>query len=71
MRFAGQPPDDDADPNVVEMYAALADMREFRSDISDGVWNSGLKTVRDSVRRHSKLAPGEKAYIRFVEPYLK
>jgi hypothetical protein len=69
--LAGRPPGEDADAEVAEMYHALAEMRRFRNEVSDGVWNSGLKTVRDSVRRHSKLLPGEKAYIRFVQPYVK
>ena len=46
-------------------------MRDFRSDVPDNIWQGGLKTVRDSVRRHSTLSPGEKAYIRFVEKYIK
>lgn len=69
--LAGHRPDEEAEDEVHDVFDAIADMRDFREDVSDGIWNSGLKTVRDSVRRHSSLAPGDRAYIRFVEPYMK
>jgi hypothetical protein len=62
---------EDAEPIVIELHDALQDMRAFRGDVPDHIWQAGLKTVRDSVRRHSSLTPGEKRYIRFVEPYVK
>lgn len=68
--LGGHPPDDDAGDEVFEVFDGLTAMRKKREDVSDAVWNSGLKTVRDSVRRHSSLAPGDRAYIRFVQPYL-
>lgn len=69
--LGGHPPDDDAGDEVFEVFDGLTAMRKKREDVSDAVWNSGLKTVRDSVRRHSSLAPGDRAYIRFVQPYIK
>jgi hypothetical protein len=71
MALHGGEPDEDTDGFVVELLEALEEMRDFRGDVPDGIWQSGLKTVRDSVRNHSSLAPGEKRYIRFVEHYVK
>lgn len=48
----------------------LGGVREMRDDIDDQVWNDALRVVRDSVRRHSALKPGERAYLRFVSNYL-
>jgi hypothetical protein len=72
LRFAlaGRPPDEDAEDEVRDVYQALTIIRRARKDVPDGIWSSGLKNVRDSVRRHSSLTPGDRAYIRFVEPYL-
>jgi hypothetical protein len=44
----------------------LEEMRLFRSDISDDIWRDGLRTVLQSVRRHSNLRPGEREYLDFV-----
>jgi len=44
----------------------LEEMREFRSDISDEIWRDGLRTVLQSVHRHSNLRPGEREYLNFV-----
>ena len=44
----------------------LEEMRLFRSDISDDVWRDGLRTVLQSVHRHSDLRPGERKYLDFV-----
>jgi len=63
--------DEDDDPRVMMVCDALDSIRELREDVSDGIWNSGLKTVDESVRRHSGLKPGEKAYLRFVEQYVR
>jgi hypothetical protein len=71
IAFRGGEPDEDTDEFVAELLEALEDMRGLREDVPDNIWQAGLKTVRDSVRNHSSLAPGEKRYIRFVEPYVK
>ncbi len=71
IAFRGGEPDEDTDEFVVELLEALDEMRDFRGDVPDNIWQAGLKTVRDSVRNHSSLAPGEKRYIRFVEQYVK
>jgi len=62
---------EDEDPRVIEVLEALDHMREFRQDVPDNIWQAGLKTVDESVRRHSDLKPGKKAYLKFVEPYVR
>lgn len=44
----------------------LDEMRKLRPDITDNIWRDGLKTVFQSVRRHSDLRPGEREYLDFV-----
>ena len=44
----------------------LEEMRLFRSDVSDDIWRDGLRTVLQSVQRHSYLRPGEREYLDFV-----
>jgi hypothetical protein len=49
---------------------ALEEMRMFRSDVSDDIWRDGLRTVLQSVYRHSKLRPGEREYLDFVSDFI-
>lgn len=44
----------------------LEEMHMFRSDVSDDVWRDGLRTVLQSVHRHSDLMPGRREYLDFV-----
>jgi hypothetical protein len=44
----------------------LEEMRLFRSDVSDDIWRDGLRTVLQSVQRHSYLRSGEREYLDFV-----
>ena len=44
----------------------LEEVRLFRSDVSDDIWRDGLRTVLQSVHRHSCLRPGEREYLDFV-----
>ena len=44
----------------------LEEIRLFRSDVSDDIWRDGLRTVLQSVQRHSYLRPGEREYLDFV-----
>jgi len=44
----------------------LEETRLFRSDVSDDIWRDGLRTVLQSVHRHSNLRPGEREYLDFV-----
>jgi hypothetical protein len=64
-------PPDDADSQVGALAGMLDAMRLMRDDVSDGIWLAGLRTVDDSVRRHSNLAPGETSYLDFVRQYVR
>ena len=44
----------------------LEEIRLLRSDVSDDIWLDGLRTVLQSVHRHSNLRPGEREYLDFV-----
>jgi len=48
----------------------LGEMRLLRSDVSDDIWRDGLLTVLQSVRRHSRLRPGEREYLDFVGHFI-
>ena len=48
------------------LYEGLEEVRLFRSDVSDDIWRDGLRTVLQSVHRHSDLRPGEREYLDFV-----
>ena len=45
---------------------SLQGIREIRSDIPDDIWRDGLRTVLQSVYRHSDLKPGSTDYLDFV-----
>ncbi len=64
-------PGEDTGPQVWTMYDSLQAMRAIREEISDEIWRAALRTVQESVRRHSDLRPGEKAYLQFVSQYIK
>jgi len=48
----------------------LEEIRRVRSDISDDIWRDGLRTVQQSVQRHSNLRPGEQEYLDFVSDFI-
>jgi len=48
----------------------LEEVHEIRSDISDDIWRDGLRTVLQSVHRHSSLIPGSRGYLDFVSDYV-
>lgn len=56
-------PDDDSTQFLRER---LEDVRAVRSDVSDDIWLDGLRTVLQSVLRHSSLKPGCRWYLDFV-----
>jgi hypothetical protein len=62
--------ENDSDPRVLRLSEFLDAVRALREDVPDNIWRAALRTVQESVRRHSNLGPGEKTYIRFVEPYV-
>jgi hypothetical protein len=55
---------------VESLNVDLEEMRLFRSDISDDIWRDGLRTVLQSVHRHSYLRPGEREYLDFVSDFI-
>ncbi len=55
---------------VASLLEALAQIREVREDVCDDLWRDGLRTVLQSVERHSNLKPGKRYYIEFVLPYI-
>ncbi len=49
---------------------SLESIRELRADISDDIWQDGLRTVLQSVHRHSSLKPGCRWYLDFVSDFV-
>jgi len=47
----------------------LENIHELRSDVSDDIWRDGLRTVLESVHRHSSLIPGCRWYLDFVSGF--
>ncbi len=63
----------DAEPEDIRarsLNESLENIRVLRSDISDDLWRDGLRTVLESVHRHSSLRPGAKDYLDFVSDYV-
>ena len=58
------------DTLVQSLNESLEGMRQFRSDVSDEIWRDGLRTVLQSVHRHSSLTPGSRAYLDFVSDFI-
>jgi hypothetical protein len=44
--------------------------RLLRPDVSDDIWRDGLRTILQSVQRHSNLRPGEREYLDFVSGFI-
>lgn len=55
---------------AISIKENLQDMYEFRGDVSDDIWQAGLRTVLQSVRRHSDLRPGSTDYLDFVSEFI-
>jgi hypothetical protein len=49
---------------------SLQGIRELRSDVSDDIWRDGLRTVLQSVHKHSDLKPGSTDYLDFVSTFI-
>jgi len=58
----------DVMPNL--LFRALEGTHLMRSDISDEIWNAGLKVVLDSVHTHSGAYPGDRDYLVFVSQFI-
>lgn len=59
-----------ADARAQSLTEGLEEIREFRSDVSDEIWRDGLRTVLQSVHRHSSLRPGSRGYLDFVSDFI-
>jgi len=58
------------DARAQTLNEGLEEVREIRSDISDDIWLDGLRTVLQSVHRHSSLIAGSRGYLDFVSDYV-
>lgn len=58
------------DERAISIKENLQDMYQFRGDVSDDIWQAGLRTVLQSVRRHSDLRPGSTDYLDFVSEFI-
>ena len=45
-------------------------MRDFRADVSDATWRDALRTILQSVSRHSNARAGETGYLDFVKDFV-
>ena len=52
------------------IHEDLDQMRDLRTDVPDKIWRDGLRTVLQSVQRHSNLRPGERNYLDFVSNFI-
>jgi hypothetical protein len=59
-----------ADSRVVGLWQRLGAIRAMREDVPDDIWTACLRTVDESVRRHSGLAPKETGYLDFVSQFV-
>ena len=55
---------------VRSIHEDLDEVRNFRADVPDKIWRDGLRTVLQSVQRHSNLMPGEREYLDFVSDFV-
>ncbi len=58
------------DSRAQSLNESLENIRMLRSDIPDDIWRDGLRTVLESVHRHSILKPGARGYLDFVSDYV-
>ena len=58
-----------ADARAQSLTEGLEEIRELRSDVPDEIWRDGLRTVLQSVHRHSSLRPGSRGYLDFVSDF--
>jgi hypothetical protein len=58
------------DNRAESLHKSLEGIRELRADIPDDIWQEGLRTVLQSVHRHSSLKPGNRWYLDFVSDFI-
>ena len=52
------------------IHEDLEEMRNLRADVTEKIWRDGLRTVLQSVHRHSNLSQGEREYLDFVSDFV-
>jgi uncharacterized alpha-E superfamily protein len=57
------------DSRARSLNESLESIRMLRSDVPDDIWWDGLRTVLESVHRHSSLKPGSRGYLDFVSDF--
>lgn len=58
------------DNKAISLNEDLEAIRQFRSDVSDDTWRDGLRTLLQSIHRHSSLEPGSTEYLDFVSEFI-
>jgi len=58
------------DAGAQSLREGLEELRESRADVPDDIWRDGLRTVLQSVHRHSSLRPGSRGYLDFVSGFV-
>ena len=57
------------DVRAQSIHEDLDEIRNLHADVPDKIWRDGLRTVLQSVQRHSDLRPGEREYLGFVSDF--
>jgi hypothetical protein len=63
----------DAEPEDIRarsLNESLENIHVLRSDIPDDIWRDGMRTVLESVHRHSSLKPGCRLYLDFASDFV-
>ena len=58
------------DARAQSISGGLEEIRRLRADTADEIWRDGLRTVLQSVHRHSSLRPGATGYLDFVSDFV-
>jgi hypothetical protein len=58
------------DGRAISIKENLQKIREIRGGVSDDIWQAGLRTVLQSVHRHSDLQSGSTEYLDFVSEFI-
>ena len=62
--------DEATDEMSYSIVEALEEMRLFREDVSDEIWEKGLKVVLESVYNHSEARSGDRYYLEFISEFV-
>ena len=58
------------DARAKSLLQELEGIRQFRSDVPDELWQECLRTILQSVHRHSSQKPGSRKYLNFVGKFI-